>query len=370
MKKALLVSCFNWYKARLEPVRNLLNSKGYEVTVLTSDFSHIKKKAIEERYSECTYIHVPPYKKNLSLGRIKSHLCFGKQVAKFIEKEKPDLIYLLLPPNNTAKYCARYKRKNPETKLIIDIIDLWPESMPLGALKRTPLAWFWKKWRDDAIKVADHVFTECDLYQDELAGALNPSKTSTLHLFKEQTEEEKQLVQNIINRKEQDDTVRFAYLGSMNNIIDIEGICKVLRECISLGKKCELHAIGDGESRGRFEKAVRGIGCKTLFYGKIFDEIEKIKILSPCDYAFNMMKGNISVGLTIKSIDYLAYGLPLINNIKGDTWSMVEKYHAGLNVCEKNIINEQFIHRQIVSLFENEFSKKIFECKLEDFILN
>lgn len=360
MKKALLVSCFNWYKARLELVRDLLNSKGYEVTVLTSDFSHIKKKAIEERYSECTYIHVPPYKKNLSLDRIKSHLYFGKQVAKFIENEKPDLIYLLLPPNNTAKYCARYKRKNPETKLIIDIIDLWPESMPLGALKRTPLAWIWKKWRDDAIKVADHVFTECDLYQDKLAGTLNPSKTSTLHLFKKQTEEEKQLVQDIINRKEQDDTVRFAYLGSMNSIIDIDGICKVIKEFISLGKKCELHAIGDGESSERFEKAVREIGCETHFYGKIFDEIEKIKILSPCDYALNMMKGNISVGLTIKSIDYLAYGLPLINNIKGDTWKLVDEKKVGLNVAEEKVVFGSVDHGMVKRVFDDMFTKEMF----------
>ena len=370
MKTALLITCFNWYKARVEPVRELLISHGYEVNVLTSDFDHIKKKTFDNRYSECTYIHVPPYKKNLSLDRIKSHLYFGKQVAKFIKKEKPDLIYLLLPPNNTAKYCAQYKRNNPDTKLFIDVIDLWPESMPLGALKRTPFVLFWKKWRDDAIKVADHVFTECDLYQEKLTEVLSPSKTTTLHLYKEQTEEEQQLVQDIINCKECDDVIRFAYLGSMNNIIDIEGICAILKDFVSHGKKCEFHAIGDGESRIKFENSVRETGCEPHFYGKIFDEIEKIKILSPCNYAFNMMKGSVSVGLTIKSIDYLAYGLPLINNIKGDTWKFVGDYRVGFNVCVENNLDEKFDHGRIVSLFEEKFSKKTFVNVINKFILS
>lgn len=360
MKKAFLISCFNWYKTRLEPVRDLLISQGYEVSVLTSDFSHIKKKPIDERYSECIYIHVPMYQKNLSIARIKSHLYFGKQIAKFIDKEKPDLIYLLLPPNNTARYCARYKRKNPNTKFIIDIIDLWPESMPLGTLQNTPFVWFWKNWRDNAIKVADYVITECDLYQEKLENVLNESKTTTLHLFKEQTEEELQLVQNIINRENRDDVIRFAYLGSMNNIIDIEGICEVLNEFVSLGRKCEIHAIGDGESRGRFEKFVRETGCETYFYGKIFDEIEKIKILSPCDYAFNMMKGNVSVGLTIKSIDYLSYGLPLINNIKGDTWKLVDEKKIGMNVGDKKIVFDSIDHGLVKNIFDDMFTKEKF----------
>lgn len=360
MKKAFLISCFNWYKARLEPVRDLLIRQGYEVSVLTSDFSHIKKKAIDERYSECTYIHVPSYKTNLSLARIKSHLCFGKQVAKFIENEKPDLIYLLLPPNNTAKYCTQYKRKNPNIKLIIDIIDLWPESMPIGVLKKSPLAWIWRKWRDDAVKIADHVFTECDLYQKKIAGVLNSKKTSTLYLYKELPEKEKLLVQDIINRPKKDDVLRFAYLGSMNNIIDIEGICKVLKSVVDSGNKCELHAIGDGVAKERFEQLSIETGCAPYFYGIVFDEKEKIKILAPCDYAFNMMKENISVGLTIKSIDYLSYGLPLINNIKGDTWKLVEEEKIGINVCEKSIVLKSVEHKTVQNVFDNMFTKESF----------
>lgn len=340
MKKALLISCFEeWYKDRLKPIWGILDSRGYSVKCLLSDYNHIGKRYSEKKEEACNYIHVPSYKSNISIQRIISHLVFGKKVAELINEYNPDLLYLILPPNNTARYCLKYKKKNPDVRLIIDIIDLWPESMPLGKLKNTPPAKMWRRWRDEAISVADHVFTECDLYQEKLNGVLIPSKTTTLHLYKEQKDEERQLVSDMISREKTDEVIRFAYLGSMNNIIDIDGICGVIKSFISSGKTCELHAIGDGESRERFEEAVKVTGCTTNFYGPVFDELEKIRILAPCDYAFNMMKGEIAVGLTIKSIDYLSYGLPLINNIKGDTWKLVEDEGIGINILDTDCID-------------------------------
>ena len=362
MKKALLISCFNWYKTRLEPIRELLLEKGYEVTILIADFDHITKDTVKERYGECTYIHVPEYKKNLSPQRILSHLSFGKNAGKRIVKEQPDLVYLQVPPNNTAKYCTKYKINHPETKLVVDIIDLWPESMPLGLIKKTSLAKKWKKWRDQSVAAADHVFTECALYQEKLK--LDPKKASTLHLFKDQKEEEKELVQKIIRDKKDQAVVRFAYLGSMNNIIDIEGICKVIRWFTAKGKECELHAVGDGGSRGVFEEAVKATGCKAVFYGPVFTEMEKIQILTPCDFAFNMMKETSEVGLTIKSIDYLSYGLPLINNIKGDTWAINERYGLGINVKDNlpdDIPEERSFSRE--SIIQNSFIASLREKK-------
>lgn len=355
MKKALLISCFDWYISRLKPIRDLLIEKGFEVTVLEADYDHIKKTSLKKRYPECTYIHVPEYKKNISIQRIKSHLVFGKNVGEVLRQLSPDFVFCQIPPNNVAQFCVDYKQQNPNATFVIDIIDLWPESMPIGVLKN--LIPFWKKWRTNAIRVADYVFTECDLYQEKLKGIINPKKTSTLYLYKNQTEEEKNLVLDIISQKKTDDILRFAYLGSMNSIIDIDGICSVIKFFILSGKVCELHAIGDGESRKQFEESVKRTGCRVFFYGRIFNELEKIEILTKCDYALNIMKDQISVGLTIKSIDYLSYGLPLINTIKGDTWSLVENYNIGINyVSSLELIDFNNNHNDVVAVFKSLFS--------------
>ena len=43
------------------------------------------------------------------------------------------------------------------------------------------------------------------------------------------------------------------------------------------------------------------------------------------------MKDSVEVGLTTKSLEYFSMGIPLINNIRGDTWDIVEEYGAGIN---------------------------------------
>lgn len=72
-------------------------------------------------------------------------------------------------------------------------------------------------------------------------------------------------------------------------------------------------------------------GATVKYHGIIYEESMKIQILGLCDLAFNLMKESVQVGLTIKSIDYFSMGIPIINNIKGDTWKLVEENCIGFN---------------------------------------
>ncbi len=367
-KIALFISCFEeWYGKRLEPIIQYYKSVNYEVVCAVSDYNHIKKIYSKKNNSNCTYVHVPGYNSNISLQRIISHMTFGKKIKELIDYYKPQFVYLVLPPNNTARYCYSYKKRHPEVVFVLDIIDLWPESMPIGLIKRIPLLKIWSGWRDRAINIADHIFTECDLYQEKLN--LKSQNVSTLYLFKDQSDEEKKLVGEIINLFENDklDNIKFAYLGSMNNILDIDGICRVVKTFINNGFSCEVHAIGDGEKKAEFENSLKGIGCKTFFYGCIFNEVDKIRLLAPCHYAFNMMKGEVSVGLTIKSIDYLSYGLPLINNIDGDTSLLVEKYGIGINIKDFTTLTDDIFtinHCAVSDFYLNHLTKEIYIKKV------
>lgn len=107
MKRAVLISCFDWYKGRLEIVRNYLLEKGYEVEVLLSDFNHIRKIKHIHKHSKCKYIHVIPYKKNISMTRIISHLMFGQSVKKYIKKYDPEFIYAVAPTRPEPIWVAR-----------------------------------------------------------------------------------------------------------------------------------------------------------------------------------------------------------------------------------------------------------------------
>lgn len=128
-KKAVLISGFGWFENRLKPVAEVLEERGYDVNFYLSDYEHMRKSYIIDKRSECNYIHVPAYQKNMSLRRLLSHKVFGRKIKIILEREKPDLIYSLLPPNSVATPCLQYKKKNTECKYYVDLIDLWPGTL-------------------------------------------------------------------------------------------------------------------------------------------------------------------------------------------------------------------------------------------------
>ena len=290
---------------------------------------------------------------------------------KWLYENIPELIYVLLPPNNLAKRCAKYKIKHYKVKLIFDIIDLWPESMPISRLKLTYLAKKWADLRNKSLNFADCIFIECNLYKKTLEKYIEDKlKLHTLYLYKSQTEKEKCLVDKIMSNhvKVQENFIRIAYVGSINNIIDIEKIKEVFSVLKCQNKNLQINIIGDGEKRKEFVSTLEKIGCEVNYFGKVFDEIEKIKILGGCDYALNIMKNDVNVGLTIKSIDYFSYGLPIINNIKGDTWKFVEDYNIGVNVSDDiidlKIDQNEIMKSNVLKLYHEKFSEEAFITKV------
>ncbi len=335
LKKAILISCFNWYDDRLRPLRKLLESKGYDVRVVLSDFDHTTKKRVIPTDSSCEYIHTPAYRKNLSLGRITSHVYFALSVRKLLASTEPDLIYLLVPPNLTAKFCADYKRRNKHTKFVIDLIDLWPESFPIQKLKNNPVFSVWKELRNNAMKHSDLIITECAMYRAKLEKLFTDKKSGTLYLFRNQSERTRTVVLAHMHSDRESHknsrNISIGYVGSINNIIDIEKICCIIAKIREAGFEVTIHIIGDGESRREFITSAKKTGADVIYHGIVFDAEKKARILGRCDFGLNIMKHGLSVGLTIKSVDYLSKGIPIISNIKGDTWEIVRSRQIGIN---------------------------------------
>lgn len=376
-KKALLISCFDWYEKRLRLVKEVIKQE-YNVTILTSDFDHATKKTIH-RISDCDYIHVSEYKKNISIARVISHFQFGKKCEKYLLNFQPDLIYVLIPPNNVAQQCLNYVKSHQNVKFIVDIIDLWPESMPIGKIHDSVLGKKWRWLRDESILNSDRVITECKLYNEKLCSYLPNIEPYTLYLYKEDYEETLRIYEDKIKvkslKRNNMNEIVLGYLGSINHIIDIEVLVKTVNIFKEKYKSVKFVIIGDGEKRDQLIQKLKKIGVDIIYHGKIFDEERKCFILSQCDYVFNVMVQYISVGLTIKSIDYFSYGLPLVNNIKGDTWELIEEYNAGINLSDdwndntfkiNNITKKMIIQQSTNSrnLFIKQFTTTAFKNNL------
>ncbi len=85
------------------------------------------------------------------------------------------------------------------------------------------------------------------------------------------------------------------------------------------------------------------------------------------------MKASVCVGLTMKSVDYLEFGLPVINNIRGDTWEAVKKYRIGINYNDQilgkengsyYVLTENAAYRRNArAFFEDKLTEGVFKEK-------
>ncbi|WP_394523284.1 hypothetical protein [Lacrimispora sp. JR3] len=356
------------YEPRVDLIVAFFQRNGHNVTRIESNFIH-REKVIRDKPAENTiYIDTIPYKRNLSFRRLFSHYNFAKKVYKLLNAQMYDLIYVLIPANALLKFAAIYKNSNPEVKLVADVIDLWPESLPFRYFKKVWPFTLWASLRNDNLCKCDYLILECGLYQMILKKYIEKVKKSVIYWPRKVT-----LECPDFTGKESE--LNICYLGSINNIIDIDFINKLTIELNRI-MKTVLHIIGDGEKKDKFLSELSAAGISYMYYGSIYDEYKKIEILSQCDYGLNIMKESVCVGVTMKSVDYMHAGLPMINNIGGDIWQLIETYTLGIN-CKrgpyvdiaKRIVNDRLKMRKnrcnIRLLYERFFSEEAYNRQMQ-----
>ena len=327
-KTAYLISCSDHYGHRLKMADAYLSGCGYETVYITSNFDHTSKQVFTCRVPGCVQIPARPYRKNLSVDRILSHMFFARDVFSYLEKlpQEPNVVVVLLPPNFLGHYAAKYKGKHPSVKLIFDIFDLWPETFPSGKAKKllAPVFSVWAWIRNHSLPAADFIMTECELFRRRLG--LKDENSATVYLCAEP------LSCKAAEPQLKEDRLDICYQGAINNINDIPPICGLLGR-LAEKKPVTLHIIGKGEREQEFIDSAKAAGAEVVFYGAVYDDAKKQQIMSKCHFGLNIMKSSVCVGLTMKSIEYFRHGLPIINSIPADTQELVED-GAGVQLQE------------------------------------
>lgn len=362
----IIIDCFETWEYRADLLYNILTDEGNQVKVFLSDYQHVNKTRRVEDKKDYKFFTAEPYKSNLSLSRMHSHVQLSRDIFGFVEKhiENIDLLWVFAPPNSFVSDAVGVKRRHPKVRLIIDLIDLWPETMPINSLKRMPWISKWKGLRDDNLKYADMIVTECKLYKKVLKLEGKGLKAETLYLAHKDMGYEPHID---LPR----DIISLCYLGSINHLIDIGTIGMIIKQCRKK-QKVVFHIIGDGEKKKELICTARAAGAEVLYHGKVYDRKEKQKIFDSCHYGLNIMRKSACVGLTMKSIDYFEFGLPIINNIHGDTWDAVEKNGVGVNyrkgLLSITTIDENEERKNARKFFETYLTEKEFRNKVKKII--
>lgn len=319
--KIAIINTFDTYNERMFFVYNYFNREDNDVKIIQSLFSHRYKTNIEEKCDNVIYIKTFKYKKNISIKRIFSHILFSVKCKKIIKDFKPDLLYIIIPSNSNLKIGLSDKKNN--YKIVYDVMDLWPETFPVKMIKTNTIYKHYIKKRNQLLGNSSQIITECELFKDELKTSLISSKIDTIYLTKK--------VEYPHNSILSDEVVNILYLGSINNIIDIEKIKYILSEINSI-RKTNLYVIGNGLKKEQLILEVRQFGIDVIDCGVTFDHNIKQQVFSKCHFGLNVMKREVFIGLSMKSVDYFQYNLPIINTVCGDTELIIEKYNTGFNV--------------------------------------
>ncbi len=339
-KKIVLISLFFYEKTdniRISTVYNLLKEKGFEVELITTDFKHRNKTkhTNTEDDPDITYLKVPTYKKNLSIGRLYSHLVFAFRLFNYLQRlsYKPFKLYCIVPTFSSGWACHLFCNKK-HIPFFIDIIDLWPESFIILSKYRkllTLLTYPWKRLAQKVIQSADEIFTGSVDYAEYARHYNKKTKPISIYLGTDRDQFKLKTTLSTLQIEKPIGQTWICYGGVLENSYDFETILQSFNRLIESGfTNIKLIFIGDGQENKVISnyKKIHNLPIEITGYLKYADYL---KYLSLSDIAINSFKEGTKVAYSYKFNDYISAGLPVLNNLPGETATLIEQYKLGLN---------------------------------------
>ena len=347
MKDILLITNY-WHfedekaSSRYFTLARMIVEAGMKLEVVTSSFYHgtkrhrnYSKQVLASYPYKITLISEPGYSKNTSLKRLFSQWVFGRKVLKYVKKrQKPDVIYCVVPSMEVSDLITRYANKN-HIKVVLDIQDLWPEAfrmiVPIPFLSNI-LFYPFKRKVDGIYSRADEIVAVSQTYVKR-AIRYN-SRCLRGHCVYLGLELDKfDLYMNKPNKIEKkENEIWIVYLGTLGYSYDLISVI----DAISLIQKIShsnivFQVIGDGPRGREFKRYAKRKGVRAVFTGKL-NYPEMVKRLCRCDIAVNPIDRNSAASIINKHGDYAAAGLPVINTQRSLEYRrLLESYNAGLN---------------------------------------
>lgn len=351
---------------RFNYIAEKINKIDYDVEIVTSNFSHKKKKqrvVTQEQLNESSYkltmLYEPGYKNNVSIRRFYSHYVMSKSLKKYLQnRKKPDIIYCSVPSLDVAKVAAEYAKKN-NIKFIIDIQDLWPEAFKMvfnfpliGDILFYPM----KKKADYIYSTADDIVAVSQTYANRALQINNKCKKAHVVFLGTDLDYFDRLSKNnkLMNKPENE--IWLVYIGTLGHSYDLTCVINALRIIKDKGiKNIKFVVMGDGPLEEKFKNYAKKQEINIEFTGRLEYGSMVGKLVS-CDIAVNPIKAGSAGSIINKVGDYAAAGLPVLNTQESFEYrSLIDKYQVGFN-CKNN--DEVDLADKLLKLYKDENLRK------------
>ena len=360
-----------------------LQKNGHDVYIIGGSYFHNtninlitdKSLYLEKEYKGIKFIHVrnKTYLNNTFL-RIYSLLEFHLrlfEVAKSLSKPDVISLYTTIPFSNVVYYLA----KRLKAKLVLDVVDLWPESfVALGLVsKYNPILWVAYKAEEWIYKKADKIVFSMEGGADyikekkwdiESGGAINLNKVKYINNGVDLNDFNSNKNNFVINDSDlnNDSLFKVIYLGSIRLANGVELILDAAKYLEHI-PNIKLLIYGNGPERGNLKKRIEAENIKNVI---LKDEWVELKYV-PCILTksslnlLNYAKNQIFKfgGSQSKSFQYMASGKPICSNIKM-AYCPINKFNLGI---AKEFENAKEYAEAILSIYNLPASKYEELCK-------
>lgn len=339
-------------------IRKVLMDSGIDTYTITSGFSHQMKQIVDFDSENILTIKTLKYKSNKSPIRFVSHfllaLSFFVQAYKL--REKYDVFYITAPFALTGLLVKLFIRK----KIVIDIVDFWPESLPFKSTLVTKAFLFpWRLLNKFAFNISDQVIS---LSSNFIASAGLTDKAEQILLGSKS---------NFTPQRVSDGVLSIFYIGNVGTLYDFETLLLAIE---SYAGEVNLEIVGNGDRVEWLLQSLENIKINYHYHGVVYDQSIVFDIAAKCDVGFNGYV-NTNASFSYKASSYFKYGLPIINSMAGDLNMIVTQYGVGENYIGGDIqsllramrgveSSKRRLKKHVVSYFNLNLDEKLVSSKV------
>ncbi len=339
----ILVICQYYYPEpfRIPDICEELVRKGHEVTVVT-DVPNYPEGIVYKGYEKCSNINenhngveihrcftIP--RKTGIIHRFLNYYSFSFSSNRFVKKLSDDFDVVFinqLSPVMMAKAGLTYAKKNKKPVLLY-CLDLWPESLIAGGVKRTSLIYKYFFYVSKRIyKRVDKILVTSRMFSDYMQTnfGINKDKISHLPQYAEN------LFDNVPDIKKADDSeYNFVFAGNLGAIQSIDTIIEAALLLKNSEHKINWHIVGSGSDLERLKQLSESKKLdNVIFHGR--KPLQEMPVFyAKADAMLITLKNDPIINLTLpgKLQSYMAAGKPVIGAIGGETKKVIDEAKCG-----------------------------------------
>ncbi|WP_076513822.1 glycosyltransferase family 4 protein [Priestia flexa] len=368
LSKRVLVISQNFYPEigsagnRIKNIYKLLKEEEYEVNVLTTDPMYPNKKIYSdnqfwdddliEEERDVTRIQVKNRKYSRSImNRLWFYLEMALKMLLFIlfDRRKYDVVFVTSPPIFIAVVglVAKYHYRS---KLILDIRDLWPESLKgVGVFNYPFVISLFSKLEKLLYIKSDQIIVNSRGFIDFIVENYNIS-LEKIHFMPNAAKEDEVSFQEAGQGK-----FKVIYAGNIGLAQDVNVLMEVAKQLNDYD--IELNVMGYGFKKKEFIKFKDQHQLTNVNFIKPTTRKKCLDIISQHHIGLVTLNGKevFETVLPGKIVDYMTRGIPIVAAVSGYAQEVIESKRVGI-VSDSHDVDE--VVRHILHLYTNPSLRK------------